>query len=150
MAIKDRRVSIGNLTRVVQDNDLGSEVLDSRGRLVLAVRSNISSLDVLDRDVLDVEAHIVSRGGLRKGLMVHLHRLDLSGQVDRGKSNNHTRLYDPRLHTTHRNCSNATNLVNILDVNKCKTLENLIQQIISRISFSLGIVIHFTLSDPKD
>jgi hypothetical protein len=81
VAIQDRGVAIGNLTRVVQNDDLSSEVRDSRSRLVLAVRGDVSSLDILDRDVLDVEANVVSRSGLRERLVVHLHRLNLSGQV---------------------------------------------------------------------
>jgi hypothetical protein len=47
--------------------------------------------------------------------VVHLHRLNLSGQVDRGKCNNHARLDDASLHTAHGYCSNATNFVNILN-----------------------------------
>merc|ERR1712106_22870 len=47
VAIQDWRVSVRHLSGVVQDNDLSGEVLDSSGRLVLRVRGDISSLDVL-------------------------------------------------------------------------------------------------------
>ena len=47
VAIQDWAVPIGDLSRVVQDNDLSSEVLHTRGWLVLGIRGNISSLDVL-------------------------------------------------------------------------------------------------------
>merc|ERR1719184_754130 len=47
VAIQDWTVSIGDLSRVVQDDNLSSEVLYSSGRLVLGIRGNISSLDVL-------------------------------------------------------------------------------------------------------
>merc|ERR1712243_325283 len=50
--IKDRRVSIADLTRMIEDNDLGGEVRDSGCWLVLGVGGDVSSLDVLDRDVL--------------------------------------------------------------------------------------------------
>merc|ERR1712012_1353927 len=53
-------VSIANLARVVQNNHLGGEVRHSGGGLVLGVGGDVSSLDVLDRDVLDVEANVVS------------------------------------------------------------------------------------------
>ena len=62
---------------MVQHDDLRGEVGDSRGGLVLRVRGDVSTLDVLDRDVLDVEADVVSGGRLGEGLVVHLHGLDL-------------------------------------------------------------------------
>jgi hypothetical protein len=45
---------------------------------------------------------------------VHLHRLDLSGQVDRGKGDHHARLDDTSLYSTHRHCPDASDLVDIL------------------------------------
>ena len=48
VTIQDWTVSIGDLSRVVQDNDLSGEVLDSSCWLVLGVGGDISSLDVLD------------------------------------------------------------------------------------------------------
>merc|ERR1719317_1523913 len=47
VTIQDWAVSIGDLSRVIQDNDLSSEILNSRSWLVLGVRGNVSSLDVL-------------------------------------------------------------------------------------------------------
>merc|ERR1719402_1394057 len=114
VAIQDWAVPIRDLSRVVQDNDLSSEVLHTRGWLVLGIRGNISSLDVLHRHVLDVEPNVVSGGSLRKGLVVHLNRLNLSGQHVGGKSDNHARLDDASLHTTNWHCSNTSNFVNIL------------------------------------
>jgi len=115
VAIQDWRVTVADLSRVVQDNDLGSEVGASRGRLVLGVGSNIATLDVLDGDVLNVESNIVSRSGLWQRLVVHLHGLDLSGQCTRGKGDDHTGLDDASLDTTHGHCSNTANLVDILE-----------------------------------
>jgi hypothetical protein len=39
---------------------LGGEVLGSAGGLVLRVGGDVSSLDVLDGDILDVEANVVT------------------------------------------------------------------------------------------
>ena len=72
VAIKDGAVAVGDLSRVVEDNDLGGEVRHTGGGLVLGVRGDISSLDVLDGDVLDVEANVVSGDSLGEGLVVHL------------------------------------------------------------------------------
>merc|ERR1719187_1076219 len=99
---------------MIENNNLGSEVRNSRCWLVLGVRGDISSLDILDRHVLDVEPNIVSWGGLWEGLVVHLHGLHLSGQLVGGESDDHAGLDDTCLNTTHWDCSNASNFVNIL------------------------------------
>merc|ERR1719227_100110 len=115
VTIKDRRVSIADLTRMIEDNNLGGEVRDSRCWLVLGVRGDISSLDVLHGDVLDVEANVVSGNGLGERLVVHLHGLDLSGQHVGGEGDDHAGLDDASLHTTHGHCSNTSDLVDILE-----------------------------------
>merc|ERR1719228_661104 len=114
VAIQHWAVSIGHLSRVVQHDDLCSEVRDSGCWLVLGVRGDISSLDILDRHVLDVEPNIVSGCGFWEGLVVHFHGLHLSGQLVGGESDDHAGLDDSSLDTTHWDCSNASNFVNIL------------------------------------
>merc|ERR1719347_1325085 len=113
MTVQDWAVAVADLTGVVQHDDLGGEVRDSGGGLVLAVGGDVASLDVLHGDVLDVESNIVSGNGLRQRLVVHLHGLDLSGQHVGGEGDNHARL-DSGLHTTHGHCSNTSDFVNIL------------------------------------
>ena len=115
VTIQDWAVSIGDLSRVIQDNDLSSEVLNSRSWLVLGIRGDISSLDILHGHVLDVEPNVVSWGSLGERLVVHLHGLDLSGQLIGSESNDHAGLDDSSLDTTHWNCSDTSNFVNILD-----------------------------------
>merc|ERR1711931_453775 len=106
VTIKDRAVSIA---------DLSSEVGDSRCWLVLGVGGDVSSLDVLDRDVLDVEANVVSGDSLWERLVVHLHRLDLSGQHVGGEGDDHTGLDNTSLNSTDWNCSNTSDFVDILE-----------------------------------
>ena len=114
VAIKDGAVAVGDLSRVVEDNDLGGEVRHTGGGLVLGVGGDISSLDVLDGDVLDIEANVVSGDSLGEGLVVHLHGLDLSGQHVGGEGDDHAGLDDSGLHTTHGDCSNTSDFVDIL------------------------------------
>ena len=118
MAVQDGAVSVADLARVIQHNDLSSEVRHTGGGLVLGVRGNISSLDVLDRDVLDVEANVVSGDSLGEGLVVHLHGLDLSGQHVRGEGDHHAGLDDTSLNSAHGHCSNSSNFVDILGYKK--------------------------------
>ena len=114
VAIKDGAVAVGDLSGVVKDDDLGGEVGHTRGGLVLGVGGDVSSLDVLDGDVLDVEANVVSRNSLGKRLVVHLHGLDLSGQHVGGEGDDHAGLDDTGLNTTHGDCSNSSDFVHIL------------------------------------
>merc|ERR1719334_3073216 len=85
VAIQHRRVASLDLTRVVENDDLSLEVLGTLGRVVLGVRGDVATLDILYRDVLNVETNVVARDSLSKGFVVHLHGLDLSGQANRGK-----------------------------------------------------------------
>jgi hypothetical protein len=114
VAIQDGRVAVGNLPGVVKHDDLSGEVSDAGGGLVLAVGRDVATLDVLDGDVLDVEADVVSGSGLGEGLVVHLHGLDLSGEVDGGEGDDHAGLDDAGLDTAHGDCSDTADLVHIL------------------------------------
>mmetsp|Transcript_25162 Transcript_25162/g.40856 ORF Transcript_25162/g.40856 Transcript_25162/m.40856 type:complete len:524 (+) Transcript_25162:185-1756(+) len=114
MAIQHRGVTLLDLTRVVHDDDLGSEVGAAHGRVVLGVRSNITTLDVLDRHILHVETDIITGHSLRERLVVHLHRLYLSANAVGGELHHHTRLDHTGLDTAHRHGADTTNLVHIL------------------------------------
>ena len=103
------------LSGVVEHDDLGSEVLHTAGGLVLGVRGDVATLDVLDRHVLDVEADVVAGNSLGQGLVVHLNRLDFSGEGDGGEGDNHARLNHASLNTTNRHRANSSNLVHILE-----------------------------------
>ena len=100
VAIQNGGVAVANLSRVVQDNNLSGEVLASEGRLVLGVGGDIATLDVLDGDVLDVEANVVSGDSLGEGFVMHLNGLDLSGQHVRSKGDDHAGLDDTGFDTT--------------------------------------------------
>ena len=90
VAIQDRGVTGTDLTRVVEDDDLGVEGVGTLGGVVLGVTSNVTTTDFLDRDVLDVEANVVSRKTLDKLLVVHLDGLDFSGDTSGGEGDDHT------------------------------------------------------------
>ena len=51
---------------------LGGEVLSSASGLVLGVGGDVSSLDVLSGDILDVESDVVAGNGLGQRFVVHL------------------------------------------------------------------------------
>merc|ERR1719309_358670 len=114
VAVEHWGVAVGHLAGVVQHDDLGGEVGNAGGGLVLGVGGDVASLDVLDRHVLDVEANVVAGDSLGQRLVVHLDGLDLSGEVDRGEGDDHAGLDHSSLNTTNGHCANASNFVDIL------------------------------------
>mmetsp|Transcript_16754 Transcript_16754/g.37905 ORF Transcript_16754/g.37905 Transcript_16754/m.37905 type:complete len:525 (-) Transcript_16754:84-1658(-) len=115
MAIQDWAVSSADLSRVVHDDDLGDEGGGSLGWVVLGVGGDVSSLELLDGDVLDVESDVVSWNGLGEDLVVHLDRLDLSGQATWGEDDDHSWLDDSGLDSSDWNSSDSSDLVNVLE-----------------------------------
>tara|TARA_R110002003_G_scaffold20_5_gene1091 strand:- start:1304 stop:2554 length:1251 start_codon:yes stop_codon:yes gene_type:complete len=115
VAIEDWCVTGTDLTRVVEDDDLGVEGLGTLGGVVLGVTGNVTTTDLLDGDVLDVEANVVTGDTLDKLLVVHLNGLDFSGDTSGGEGDDHTGLDDTGLDTTDGNRANTANLVDVLE-----------------------------------
>jgi len=117
VAIEHWGISGVDLTRVVEDDDLGIEVLSLLGGIVLSITSNHTTANILNRQVLDVETNVVSRPGLREGNVMHLNRLDFSGHVSGGESDVHAWLEDSSLNTSDGYSSDTSDLVHILKGN---------------------------------
>lgn len=115
VAIQDGSVSVGDLTRVVQHNNLSVEGSSLLGGVVLGVRADVTAANILDGDVLDVESDVVTGNTLNEDFVMHLDGLDFSGDVGGSEGDNHTGLDDTGLNTTDGNCSDTTNLVDILE-----------------------------------
>lgn len=135
VAIQDGCVTGADLTRVVEDNDLGIERSSLFGRVVLRVGGNVTTTDILDGNVpiekkiltlrkttspasenlLDVEADVVTRVTLLELLVVHFDGLDFSGHVAGSEGNNHASLDDTSLDTTDGHRTDTANLVDILE-----------------------------------
>jgi len=115
VAIEDWGVAVSDLTRVVHDDDLSGEGLGLLGGVVLGVGGDVASSDVLDGDVLDVESDVVTGAGFGERLVVHLDRLDFSGDVDGGEGGDHTGLDDTGFDSADWHSSNTTDLVDVLE-----------------------------------
>jgi len=115
VAIKNWSVSVSDFTGMVKNDDLGNEHLGVLGGVVLGVRADVASLDVLDGQVLDVESNIVTGGGLIDLFVMHLDGLDLSAGTDGTEGNNHTGLDDTGLNTTDWHSADTANLVDVLE-----------------------------------
>ena len=114
MAVQHGCVSSADLARVVEQDDLGGEVVDTRRGIVLGVTGHVATTDILDRDVLDVETHVISRDTFLQLLVVHFHRLDFGGDVGRGESDDHSGGDGTRFDPTDRDGSDTRDLVDIL------------------------------------
>jgi len=115
VAIQDWGVASTDLTGVVEDDDLGVEGIGTLGGVVLGVTGNVATTNLLDGDVLDVEADVVTGNTLDELFVVHFDGLDFSGDVGRGEGDDHAGLDDTGFDTTDGNRSNTRDLVDILE-----------------------------------
>ena len=115
VAVEDWSVTGTDLTWVVEDDDLGVERVTALWWVVLGVTGNVATTDLLDGDVLDVEADVVTRETLGELLVVHLDGLDFGGDVGWGEGDDHTGLDGTGLDTTDWDRANTTDLVHILE-----------------------------------
>jgi len=115
VAIQNGSVSVGDLTGVVQDDNLSVEGSSLLGGVVLGVRADVTTTNILDGDVLDVESDVVTGDTLGEDLVMHLDGLDLGGDVGGGEGNDIVGLHDAGLNTADGYCSDAADLVDVLE-----------------------------------
>jgi len=94
VAVEHGSVASADLAGVVENDDLGVEGVGSLGRVILGVTGDVATTDLLHRDVLDVEADVVTRNTLGELLVVHLDGLDFGGDVGRSEGDDHAGLDD--------------------------------------------------------
>jgi len=114
VAIEHWGISGVDLTGVIEDDDLGVEVLSLLWGVVLGITSNHTTANILNRQVLDVETDVVAWQSLWEGDVVHLNRLYFSGHVCGGECDVHAWLEDTSLNTSYRDSSNTSDFVHIL------------------------------------
>ena len=115
VAVQDGRVTGPDLTRVVEHDDLGVEGLGPLGRVVLGIARHVATANLLDRDVLDVEADVIAGKALGQLLVMHLDGLDFRRHTGGRKGHDHAGLDGSRLHPTHRHRADAADLVDVLE-----------------------------------
>jgi len=103
-----------DFTRVVQDDDLGVEGFGLLGWVLFGVGANVTSSDVFDGDVLDVETDVVAWETFWDLGVVHLDGFDLSGDVGWSEFDDHTGFDDTGFDSADWHSSNTTDLVDIL------------------------------------
>ena len=115
VTVKHGCVTIADLPRMIQYDNLSGEILSATRRLVLGIAGNVATTQLLHGDILDVEADVVAGHSLSQGLVVHLHGLDFGGEGRRGEGHHHTGFQDTRFYTANRYGTDTTDLVDILE-----------------------------------
>ena len=115
VAIEDGRVTVGDLTRVVEDDDLGQKAFSFLSGVVLGVGTDEATTDVLDGEVLDVEADVVTGNSFRNTFVMHLDRLDFCGNTSGGEGDDLTGLHDTGFNTADGDGTDTTDLVDVLE-----------------------------------
>ena len=115
MAIEDWRVTVHDLTWMVHDDNLSFEPLGVHSWLSLGVGGDVSSLDISDREILDVETNIVSWNSLGDRLVMHFDGFAISGDSHWSESDVHVWLDDTGLDSTDWDSSDTRDLVDILE-----------------------------------
>lgn len=114
MAIQDWGITVLDLTWMVKNDDLSGEVNGFLGWVVLEVGTDVTSLDVLNGDVLDVETDVVTWDGFWEHFVMHFDRFDLSLDVGWSEVDFHVWLDNTSFDSTDWDCSDTTNLVDVL------------------------------------
>ena len=115
VAIEHGGISVLDLTGVVHDDDLRVERSNFFSWVVLGIRSDVSSADILDGDTLDVETNVVTWDGLGEGFVMHFDGLAFSLDLGGSELNEHTGLNDTSFDSADGYCSDTTDLVDVLE-----------------------------------
>ncbi len=100
---------------MVNDDDLSDEVLSVHSGVVLGIRIDVTSLDILDGQVLDVETNVVAWHRLFNDLVVHFDGLNFSGLSEGAEGDDHISLEYTSLNTSDGDFSDTVTLVDILE-----------------------------------
>jgi len=115
VAIQDWGITVGDLTWMVQDDDLSGEGIGFSCWVILDVGGDVTSSDILDGQVLYVETNIVTWGGLWELLVMHFDGLDFRGVTRWGEDDGVTWLEDTSFDSADWYCTDTTDLVDILE-----------------------------------
>jgi hypothetical protein len=107
MAVEDWRVSILNLSWMFHNDDLSIESFTSLSWILLGIRCDCSSGDILDSKTFDVESDVVTRISSLELSVVLLNRFNFSFNSRWGELGNYSWLKDTSLNSSNWNSSNS-------------------------------------------
>lgn len=115
VAIQNGGVTSLDLTGVIHDDNLRVERSSFFSGVVLGIGSDITSSDILDGDTLNVETDVVTRDGFGELFVMHFDGLAFSDDLVGGELNGHTGLDDTSFNSTDGDCTDTTDLVDVLE-----------------------------------
>uniref|UniRef100_A0A3Q2H4I6 Uncharacterized protein n=1 Tax=Equus caballus TaxID=9796 RepID=A0A3Q2H4I6_HORSE len=115
VTIQHRCIPSTDLAWMVQDNHLSYEASCFHWWIIFAVTSHIATANIFDGHVLDIEAHVVPRKSFAQSFMMHFNRLYFSCNIDWSKGDHHARFQNTSLHSAHRDSTDTTNFVDVLE-----------------------------------
>jgi len=114
VAIEDGGISGLDLSWMVENDDLCEEVNGFSGWVVFLVSTDVSSFDVFDGNVFNVETDVVPWDGFGQLLVMHFDGFDLGFDVNWCESDIHTGFDDSGLDSSDGYGSDSSDLVDIL------------------------------------
>jgi len=114
VAIEDGGISGLDLSWMVENDDLCEHVNGFSGWVVFLVSTDVSSFDVFDGNVFNVETDVVPWDGFGQLLVMHFDGFDLGFDVNWGENDIHTGFDDSGLDSSDGYGSDSSDLVNIL------------------------------------
>merc|ERR1711977_51307 len=99
---------------MVHNDNLSLEPFGISSWDVGSIGSNVTSLDILDRETLNIETNIVTGNSFSNLLVMHLDGLALSGSTVRSEADVHSWLDDTSFNSTDWDSSDTRDLVDIL------------------------------------
>lgn len=115
VAIQDGGISVLDLTGVIHNDNLRVEVSNFFGWVVLGIGSDITSSDILNGDTLDVETDVVTGESFSELFMMHFDGLTFGNNLSGSELDGHTGLDNTSFDSTDGDCSDTTNLVDVLE-----------------------------------
>jgi len=114
VAIEDWCISLLDLTGVVEDDDLSEEVGSIFCGVIFGVWGNVSSSEIFDWEIFDVESNIITGFGFFEGFVMHLDWFAFSGDVKGSESDDHTGFEETSFDSADWDSSNTTDFVDVL------------------------------------
>jgi hypothetical protein len=99
---------------MVHDDNLREEGFNFSRRVVIDITTDITSLEIFNSNIFNIESNIIARDSLGDRLMMPLYRSNLSFNVPWSKDNTHSRLKNTSLDSSNWDCTDSSDFVNIL------------------------------------
>lgn len=99
---------------MIEDDDLSEEIFSFLWWVVLLISTNVSSLDIFNWDVFNIETNIVSWNGFSQLFVMHFDGFDLSFNITWSKDDIHTWFKDTSFDSSDWDGSNTSDFVDIL------------------------------------